>query len=190
MVKRSGGGLVTALEPLVAAYSGTWVAHGAGNADTDVVDARGALMVPPANPQFRLRYMWLADDEHRGYYYGFANEGLWPLCHAVHVQPVFRSRDFCMYRRSNTRFAAAVADEAAGRSPLVLVQDYHFALVPRMLRQRLPSSLIVAFWHIPWPLSACVQDVPMGTALTRWAAGPQHHGSSNIRGLHELSREC
>src|SRR5688572_2211233 len=150
-LKRSASGLVTALEPLAEACSGTWVAHGAGNADTACADDRGGLDVPPANPQYRLRYVWLPEHEHRGYYYGFANEALWPLCHSVHVQPVFRSTDFRMYQLANARFAAAVCEEAEGASPLVLVQDYHFALAPRMLRSRLPLSTVVAFWHIPWP---------------------------------------
>jgi trehalose 6-phosphate synthase len=165
IVKRSGGGLVTALEPLVATYSGTWVAHGAGNADTDVVDVRGSLGAPPGNPKYRLRYVWLPDDEHRGYYYGFSNEGLWPLCHSAHVQPMFRSRDFSMYRRANARFATAAADAAAGPSAVVLVQDYHFALAPRMLRHRRPGSTVVAFWHIPWPHARVFRTCPWAQEL-------------------------
>ena len=148
---RSSGGLVTALEPLLDAYSGTWVAHAAGSADTSVVDQLGGIDVPPANSQYRVRYVSVPDDEYRGYYFGFANEGLWPLCHAVNVTPVFRRRDYGMYRAANTRFASVVTEEADGGSPLVLVQDYHFALAPRLLRQRLPQSRLVAFWHIPWP---------------------------------------
>jgi trehalose 6-phosphate synthase len=159
-LKRSASGLVTALEPLVEACSGIWVAHGAGNADTAVADDRGGLDVPPANPQYRLRYVWLPDDEHRGYYYGFANEGLWPLCHSVYVQPVFRTTDFRMYQLANARFAAAVCEEAEGTSPLVLVQDYHFALAPRILRSRLPLSTVVAFWHIPWPYPRVFKACP------------------------------
>ena len=161
-LKRSASGLVTALEPLVEACSGIWVAHGAGNADTACADDRGGLDVPPANPQYRLRYVWLPDHEHRGYYYGFANEGLWPLCHSVHVQPVFRSTDFRMYQLANARFAAAVCEEAEGTSPLVLVQDYHFALAPRILRSRLPLSTVVAFWHIPWPYPRVFKVCPWG----------------------------
>ena len=161
-LKRSASGLVTALEPLVEACSGIWVAHGAGNADTACADDRGGLDVPPANPQYRLRYVWLPEHEHRGYYYGFANEGLWPLCHSVHVQPVFRSTDFRMYQLANARFAAAVCEEAEGTSPLVLVQDYHFALAPRILRSRLPLSTVVAFWHIPWPRPRVFKVCPWG----------------------------
>jgi trehalose 6-phosphate synthase len=164
-LRRSASGLVTALEPLVEACCGTWVAHGAAHADMTFADDRGRLDVPPANPLYRLRCVWLGDHEHRGYYYGFANEGLWPLCHAVHVRPVFRSTDFRAYRRANARFAAAVCEEAEGTSPLVLVQDYHFALVPRMLRNRLPSSPVVAFWHVPWPAPRVCTTCPWDREL-------------------------
>jgi trehalose 6-phosphate synthase len=151
VARRSASGLVTALEPIVRACSGVWVAHGAGAADRFVVDARNGVGVPPANPQYRLRRVWLDDSEQQGYYYGFANEALWPLCHRAHVRPIFRSSDFATYRAVNARFANAVRDEAGGSSPLVLVQDYHFALAPQMIHQRIPLSTVVAFWHIPWP---------------------------------------
>ena len=182
-IKRSASGLVTALEPLVEAYSGTWVAHGAGSADMSVVDHRDGLDVPPANPRYRLRYVAMADDEHRRFYYGFANEGLWPLCHAVNVPPIFRSLDFQMYRTANARFAAAVCDEAAGHSPLVLVQDYHFALAPRMLRSRLPSSSVVAFWHIPWPSPDVFKTCPWAEPLLEGLLG------SDVVGL-QTTADC
>ena len=168
---RSASGLVTALEPLLEAYSGTWVAHAAGSADTSVVDALGGIAVPPANPQYRLRYVPLPDDEFRGYYYGFANEGLWPLCHTVEVTPVFRRRDYEMYRAANSRFAHIVADEAGGGSPIVLVQDYHFALAPRILRHRLPQSRVVAFWHIPWPRPRAFRACPWAVELLEGLLG-------------------
>jgi trehalose 6-phosphate synthase len=163
--RRSASGLVTALEPLVARCSGTWVAHGAATDGHGCVDRRDGLHVPLANPRYRLRYVRLPEPEHRGYYNGFANEGLWPLCHAVGVAPVFRSDDFRMYHRANARFAAAVADEADESSPFVLVQDYHFALAPRMLRRRLPQSTIVSFWHIPWPAARVLAACPWRSAL-------------------------
>ena len=150
-VRRSTGGLVTALEPLMQACSGVWVAHGSGTADRIVVDEHDGLDVPPAKPSYRLRRVWLEAREEQGYYYGFANEGLWPLCHHAHVQPIFRSADFNTYRAVNSRFVDVVCEEAVTEQPLVLVQDYHFALAPRLLRERLPLSTIVAFWHIPWP---------------------------------------
>jgi trehalose 6-phosphate synthase len=165
IIQRSASGLVTALEPLVARCAGTWVAHGAALDGHGCVDHRDGLNVPPANPRYRLRYVRLPEDEHRGYYYGFANEGLWPLCHRVGVRPVFRSHDFRMYHRANARFAAAVAEESEDAAPLVLVQDYHFALAPRMLRRRLPSSTITAFWHIPWPSARVFGGCPWATVL-------------------------
>ena len=168
---RSASGLVTALEPLLENYAGTWVAHAAGSADLNVVDELGGIDVPPANPQYRVRYVSVPDDEYRGYYFGFANEGLWPLCHTVNVTPVFRRRDYEMYRAANTRFAAVVADEANGGSPLVLVQDYHFALAPRILRQRLPHSRVVAFWHIPWPRPRTFRTCPWAVDLLEGLLG-------------------
>ena len=171
VVKRSASGLVTALEPLIESQSGIWVAHASGNADMVVADDREGLNVPPANPQYRLRYVRLGDDEHRGYYYGFANEGLWPLCHTAGVQPVFRPGDFQMYQAANTRFTSAVIEEAAGSCPLVLVQDYHFALAPSILRQRMPSSPIVAFWHIPWPRPRVLNACPWARELLEGLLG-------------------
>jgi trehalose 6-phosphate synthase len=156
MLTRAASGLVTALEPLVAACSGTWVAHASGTAD-DCLVAKRTL---PSEIRYRLRYVRLDPDQHRGYYYGFANEALWPLCHSVSVAPVFRSNDYRDYDAANSHFAAAVAQEAAGGSPLVLVQDYHFALAPRYLRKRLPASTIAGFWHIPWPHARVFRTCP------------------------------
>ena len=107
--------------------------------------------MPPASPRYRLRRVWLDADEQRGYYCGFANEGLWPLCHRAHVQPVFRAEDFDSYAAVNAQFADAVCEEVETDRPLVLVQDYHFALAPRMIRDDLPQARSSAFWHIPWP---------------------------------------
>jgi trehalose 6-phosphate synthase len=151
VLRHSAGGLVTALEPLMRAYSGVWVAHGAGSADPLFVDARDGLGVPPDDPVYRLRRVWLDANEQRGYYYGFANEGLWPLCHRTEVAPIFRADDYRMYSAVNTRFADAVTEEVESDRPLVLVQDYHFALAPRIIRARLPLATIVSFWHVPWP---------------------------------------
>ncbi len=150
-VQRPASGLVTAVEPVMRACSGTWIAHGSGSADRDVVDSRGRIRVPPGEQSYTLRRIWLTKAEERGYYYGFANEGLWPLCHIAHVRPVFRDEDWRQYRRVNERFADAVAQEAKTDDPVVLIQDYHFALLPRMVRERLPRATIITFWHIPWP---------------------------------------
>ncbi len=150
-IQRPASGLVTALEPVMRACSGTWIAHGAGSADRDTVDARDRVMVPPEKPAYRIRRVWLTKEEEEGYYYGFSNEGLWPLCHIAHTRPVFRTPDWEHYKTVNQRFADAVVSEARSRNPIVLVQDYHFALLPRMIREQLPDATIIAFWHIPWP---------------------------------------
>ncbi len=151
LVKRPASGLVTAVEPVMRACSGTWVAHGSGSADREVVDALDRVRVPPGQDDYWLRRIWLSEQEEQGYYYGFANEGLWPLCHVAHVRPVFRESDWEAYRAVNQRFADAVVAEARGEDPIVLVQDYHFALLPAMVRDKLPQATIITFWHIPWP---------------------------------------
>ena len=150
-VLRPASGLVTALEPIMRACSGTWIAHGNGSADRSVVDRHDRVAVPPDAPAYALRRVWLSAEEERGYYFGFANEGLWPLCHIAHVRPTFRLSDWEMYRTVNRRFARAVVEEVKSSDPIVLVQDYHFALLPRMIRERLPSATVITFWHIPWP---------------------------------------
>jgi trehalose 6-phosphate synthase len=142
-------GLVTALEPIMLACGGVWVAHGSGNADREVGER---VALPPDNPAYTLRRLWLDRDEEAGYYYGFANEGLWPLCHIVHERPQFRTSDWTHYRAVNQRFARALLDEmASAEAPIVLVQDYHFALLPAMIKQERPDAQVALFWHIPWP---------------------------------------
>jgi len=133
------------------ACSGVWIAHGSGSADRAVVDSKDHVRVPPGEESYVLRRVWLSEQEERGYYYGLANEGLWPLCHLAHARPIFRSTDWASYEAVNRRFADAVCDEAEGEDPVVLVQDYHFALVPRLVRERRPRATIITFWHIPWP---------------------------------------
>ena len=151
VVQRPASGLVTAVEPIMRACSGTWIAHGSGSADKEVVDSRDRIGVPADSPAYSLRRVWLSREEEAGYYYGFANEGLWPLCHIAHVRPTFRAGDWEQYRRVNQKFADAVIAEASGPDPVILIQDYHFALLPRMIRAKLPDATIITFWHIPWP---------------------------------------
>ena len=150
-VQVPASGVVTALEPVMRACSGIWIAHGSGNADREVVDVRSHVRVPPDHPEYEIRRVWMSQEEEAGYYYGFANEGLWPLCHLAHVRPVFRSSDWQYYKEINERFALAIIEEAKTDNPVVLVQDYHLALVPKMVRDHLPNATIITFWHIPWP---------------------------------------
>ena len=153
-------GLVAAVEPVMRACGGTWIAHGSGTADRETVDKNDRLAVPPADPTYTLRRVWLTEEEQEGYYYGLANEGLWPLCHVAFVRPTFREADWEQYKAVNARFADAVAEEAVTDDPIVLVQDYHFALLPRLIRERLPRATIITFWHIPWPNSETFSIFP------------------------------
>ena len=150
-IQRPASGLVTALEPIMRACSGTWIAHGSGTADREVVDKHDRVAVPPEKPAYQIRRVWLSQEEEAGYYYGFSNEGLWPLCHIAHVRPTFRTSDWDQYVAVNRKFAKAVVTESRTKNPIVLVQDYHFALLPKMIRDELPDATIIAFWHIPWP---------------------------------------
>ncbi len=148
------GGLVTALDPMMRAAGGTWVAHGAGDADWDTVDENNRLRVPPDDPFYTLRRVSITKEEENGYYYGFANEGLWPLCHIAHTRPIFRAQDYEAYRAVNEKFADAVLGEIEGiEEPYVLIQDYHFALLPKIIKTRRPEARVAIFWHIPWPNS-------------------------------------
>jgi trehalose-6-phosphate synthase len=145
-------GLVTALEPILEACDGTWIAHGSGNADAEVVDEHDRLRVPPDHPQYTLRRVWMSPQEEEGYYFGFANEGLWPLCHIAYARPTFRAGDWGYYQEVNQKFANVVLDEIEGvERPMILAQDYHFALLPRYVKEKRPDVRLAIFWHIPWP---------------------------------------
>ena len=145
-------GLVTALEPVMRSCDGTWIANGSGDADRETADERGRLRVPPDEPQYTLKRVWVTKEEEEGYYFGFSNEGLWPLCHIAHTRPTFRASDWEFYQQVNRKFADAVVEEMEGSEhPGVLVQDYHFALLPRMIKDKRPDARVSIFWHIPWP---------------------------------------
>ncbi len=150
-VLHPASGLVTALEPVMRACGGTWVAHGAGSADRETADKHGRVRVPPGEESYTVRRVWLSQEEESGYYYGFSNEGLWPLCHVAHTRPTFRIDDWRHYQAVNKRFADAVVDEVDTEDPIILIQDYHFALAPKLIRERLPRATLISFWHIPWP---------------------------------------
>lgn len=178
IVQRPASGLVSALEPIMRACGGTWIAHGSGSADRETVDANDRIRVPEGAPAYALRRVWISEAEQDGYYYGFSNEGLWPLCHIVFVRPSFRIDDWRTYQQINQRFADAVVSEARTEDPVVLVQDYHFALVPKMIRQRLPKATIISFWHIPWPNAETFSICPWRREIIEGMLG------STILGFH------
>jgi trehalose 6-phosphate synthase len=149
--ERPVSGMVTALEPVARACGGRWVASASGNADRDVVDDRDLVALPPESPEFTLRRVWLGKKDEEDYYSGFANQALWPLCHIAYERPTFEAQDFAAYVRVNQQFAEAVLDQVTDERAIVLIQDYHFALLPRLLREAKPTLLLAHFWHIPWP---------------------------------------
>jgi len=177
-VVHPASGLVTALEPVMRACSGVWVAHGSGEADRETVDRHDRISVPPGEGSYQLRRVWLSEKEQEGYYYGFANEGLWPLCHVAHTRPIFRAEDWRQYQSVNQKFADAVCREVDSKDPIILVQDYHFALAPAMIRKRLPAATVIAFWHIPWPSAERMGICPWRIELLEGLLG------SSILGFH------
>ena len=145
-------GMITAMEPILKACGGLWIASGMGDADKDTVDKHDKILVPPQHPEYTLRRLWLTKEEEDHFYYGFSNEGLWPLCHIAHTRPIFRKEDWEFYKKVNQDFADAVIQEIKGEEqPLILIQDYHFALLPELIRKERPDARIAIFWHIPWP---------------------------------------
>jgi trehalose 6-phosphate synthase len=149
--ERPASGMVSALDPVLRACSGLWVAHGSGSADRLVVDQYDRVAVPPDNPQYTLKRVWLTKEEEAGYYYGFSNDALWPLCHVVFARPRFVLSDWEAYVKVNTKFAHAILSEIHDEPAVVWIQDYHFALLPRLLKEARPDLLVAQFWHIPWP---------------------------------------
>jgi trehalose-6-phosphate synthase len=151
MCEQPASGMVSGLDPILRACGGLWVAHGSGTADRDMVDAHDCLRVPPHDPRYVLKRVWLTKEEEAGYYYGFANEGLWPLCHVVFTRPRFELLDWTAYVRVNQKFAHAVLREIQDDPAVVWIQDYHFALLPQLLKEARPDLVVAQFWHIPWP---------------------------------------
>lgn len=148
---RPASGMALALDPVMQATGGVWIAHGSGSADRETADAQGRLRVPPRRPAYTLERVWLTRAQEEGYYYGFANSALWPLCHIAYRRPVFDEAHWRAYCEVNALFAAAVARTVGTRPAVVFIQDYHFALLPQLVKQACPQALVAQFWHIPWP---------------------------------------
>jgi trehalose-6-phosphate synthase len=169
---RPASGMATALHPIMMASGGTWIAQGTGSADRAVVDENDSLMVPPENPAYKLRRVWIDAETERGFYYGLSNEGLWPLCHVTFTRPEFRPTDWQDYKRANQIFAEAVMKETEGKMAFIFIQDYHFCLLPRMLRDMSRGKIVCAqFWHIPWPNREVFRAFPWGEELLHGMLG-------------------
>ncbi len=170
-VQKPASGLTVALDPVMQACGGTWIAHGSGDADREVVDPDQRVRVPPEKPSYSLRRIWLTQQEQEGYYYGFANESLWPLCHIAYTRPLFSESDWNMYKKVNGIFADAVVSEIGNRKAFVFVQDYHLALLPRMIKERNASAVVGQFWHIPWPNPEAFRINPWQREIVRGLLG-------------------
>jgi trehalose-6-phosphate synthase len=145
-------GMITAMEPILKACSGLWIASGTGDADKETVDRHDKVEVPPEEPKYTLKRLWLTKEEENHFYYGFSNEGLWPLCHIAHTRPTFRNDDWRYYKKVNEDFARAVLEETKNEDqPFILIQDFHFALLPELIKREKPNAKVAIFWHIPWP---------------------------------------
>ncbi len=164
-VQQPASGMAAAIDPILKACGGTWIAHGAGNADRETVDEHGHVAVPPGDPKYTLRRVWLTEQQEQDYYYGCSNECLWPLCHVVYIRPIFKDKYWEAYREVNRLFADAVLEEAGDGPAFVFIQDYHFALLPRMLKERNPNLTIAQFWHIPWPTQEIFRTLPWGEEM-------------------------
>jgi alpha,alpha-trehalose-phosphate synthase [UDP-forming] len=164
-VQQPASGMAAALDPILRACGGVWIAHGSGDADRETVNEQNEVSVPPSDPKYTLRRVWLTEEQEQNYYYGCANQSIWPLCHVVFVRPVFEQRYWDAYREVNQLFADAILDEAGDKPALVFIQDYHFALLPRMLKERNPNLIVAQFWHIPWPTSEIFRVFPWGQEM-------------------------
>lgn len=148
---KPASGLTTALDPVMHSCKGTWIAHGSGTADRDVASDQDRVHVPPEDPQYTLRRVWLTKQEEDGYYYGLSNDAIWPLCHVSYTRPTFSESDWNTYKRVNEVFAQTVLQEVGSKKAFVFVQDYHLTLLPRLIKERNPDITVAQFWHIPWP---------------------------------------
>ncbi|MBI2869458.1 MAG: trehalose-6-phosphate synthase [Chloroflexi bacterium] len=179
-------GLTVALDPVMQASGGTWVAHGSGDADREVVDEQNKVKAPPEAPLYFLKRVWLSKEEEAGYYTGFSNEALWPLCHVAYTRPIFKESDWNAYKQVNEVFARSVLDEIGERRAFVFIQDYHLALLSQAIKQRSPESIIAQFWHIPWPNPEAFRVCPWQEEVLRGLLGNDlmafhvHHHCNNF----------
>lgn len=183
-------GLVTAIEPVMCACGGTWIAQASGNADRELVDGCGRIAVPPQASNYWLKRVWLSKQEEEGFYYGFSNQALWPLCHLAYKRPLFDPEHWRTYKAVNWKFAQAVLEEAGSDPALVFIQDYHFALLPKLLKQERPDLSIAQFWHIPWPNPQAFGTCPYAGEILEGLLGNDllgfqtpHHCSNFMRSV-------
>lgn len=165
--QRATSGVSVPLDSIMKASGGLWIAHGGGTADKKVVDINDRIELPPDKPKYNLKRVWLTKTEEDGYYYGFSNEGLWPLCHIAFTRPEFLKPDWETYKKVNQKFADVVSREVKNRKAFIFIQDYHFTLLPKMIRAKNPNCIIAQFWHIPWPNPEAFRICPWRSEILR-----------------------
>ncbi len=175
------GGVARALDLVLSATKGTWVAWGSGDADEAVVNSQNKVMVPPEKPSYTLKRVWLSEEEVEGYYHGFANQALWPLCHAVDIKPVFDEFQWKTYKKVNETFAQSIFEEIGSRKAIVFIQDYHLALLPRLIKRAKVKATVAQFWHIPWPRPKVFQDFPWREEILEGLLGNDLIGFQTVR---------
>lgn len=153
-------GAVTPLDFIMQTAKGSWIATGTSDADNVVVDKNGEIMVPPNDPRYTLKRIWLNKEEIDGYYNGFSNSTLWPLCHIAHVRPNFHHAEWETYKKVNEKFAQTILEKVGNSKAFVWIQDYHLALVPKFLKKKRPDLIVAQFWHIPWPAAEIFRICP------------------------------
>lgn len=158
--ERPAGGVATALDPVMQACGGLWVAHGRGSGDRKVVDKNDCVRVPPDKKSYTLKRIWFSKEEEKGYYYGFSNRSLWPLCHLSYTRPSFDENDWHYYKLINTKFADIILKEIESRKAVVWIHDFHLALLAQLIKKRRPDILCIHSWHIPWPNSEAFRICP------------------------------
>jgi trehalose 6-phosphate synthase len=175
------GGVTTALDSVMCATGGLWIACGNSKADKEVVDLNNKVMVPPEEPLYTLKRVWLSRKEINGYYYGFSNQALWPLCHSTYVQPIFDESQWNTYKRVNSIFSQSVLEEIGNRKALVFIQDYHLALLPRLIKEANPAATVAQFWHIPWPRQRVFSTCPWQEEILDGLLGNDLLGFHTVR---------
>lgn len=175
-----GGGLTTAMNPRMRKTGGTWIAYGRGEADFEVTDSQGEVMVPEngetnRDSQYVLKRLDFDEGVYDSFYRGYANRILWPICHSFPARADLENESSYWeegYLPANRKYARAVV-ETYEPGDRIWIHDYHLALVPQLVKEELPGTEVGVFWHIPWPpwenFFRCVEklggnvDRPKGT---------------------------
>ena len=161
------------------ACSGTWIAHGSGTADREVVDGTTASPCRPESRAYRLRRVWLTEEEEAVTTTASPTKASGRSATSRTCAPCFATSDWEKYTRSTDVRRGRRRGSAKSSDPIVLVQDYHFALLPRMIREMLPQATIITFWHIPWPNPEAFAHLPVARARCSTACS-----GSSILGFH------